>query len=219
MVAFVGIQLLVLLVAGCIGLAQSQPEKRYYALEVEREGQTMVLLPGTVLDIRRFRAAPPLGRELVYRESDGRYESDFYNQWFVIPDVMLTQQATSWLAAAGLFQFVMDSSGSLSPTHILEGTVTALYGDYRANPAKAVLGLQFVLVHDAAGSMNMIWHNQYRKEVEMMEQSPEALVSGWNEALRSILTALEADMRQTLKTEERVEHRRMMLPAGPTRQR
>ena len=67
--------------------------------------------------------------------------------------------------------------------------------------------------------MNMIWHNQYRKEVEMMEQSPEALVSGWNEALRSILTALEADMRQTLKTEERVEHRRMMLPAGPTRQR
>ena len=219
MVAFVGIQLLVLLLGGCVGLAQSQPEKQYYALEVVREVQTMVLLPGTMLDIRRFRAAPPLGKELVYRESNARYESDFYNQWFVVPDVMLTQQTTSWLTAAGLFQFVMDSSGSLPPTHILEGTVTALYGDYRASPAKAVLGLQFVLVHDAAASMDMIWHNQYRKEVEVMERSPEALVSGWNEALRSILTALEADMRQTLKTEERVEQRRMILPAGPTRQR
>lgn len=199
MVAFVGIQLFVFLLAGCVGLVQSQPEKRYYALEVVREGETKVLLPGAVLDIRRFRATPPLGRELVYRESDARYESDFYNQWFVMPDVMLAQQTTSWLMAAGLFQIVMDSSGSLPPTHILEGTVTALYGDYRANPAKAVLGLQFILVHDTAPSRDMIWHNQYRKEVEVREQSPEALVSGWSEALRSILTALEADMRQALQ--------------------
>ena len=199
MVAFVGRQLFVLLLAGCVGLVQSQPEKRYYALEVVREGQTRVLLPGAVLDIRRFRATPPLGRELVYRESDARYESDFYNQWFVMPDVMLAQQTTSWLMAAGLFQMVMDSSGSLPPTHILEGTVTALYGDYRANPAKAVLGLQFILVHDTAASRDMIWHNQYRKEVEVREQSPEALVSGWSEALRSILTALEADMGQALQ--------------------
>ncbi len=198
MIAFVGIQLLVLFLAGCVGLAQSQPEKQYYALEVVRESQTMVLLPGTVLDIRRFRAAPPLGRELVYRESDARYESDFYNQWFVVPDVMLTQQTTSWLTAAGLFQFVMDSSGSLPPTHILEGTVTALYGDYRANPTKAVLGLQFVLVHDTAASMDMIWQNQYRKEVEVREQSSEALVSGWKEALRLILMAVEADLKQAM---------------------
>ena len=200
MVAFLGIQLVVLVLAGCLGLAQSQPEKQYYALEVAREGQTIILLPGTVLDIRRFRAAPPLGRELVYRQSDARYESDFYNQWFMVPEVMLTQQMTRWLAAAGLFQHVMDTSGSLSPTHILEGTVTAMYGDHRANPAKAVLGLQFVLVHDAAASMNVIWHKEYREEVEVREQSPEALVSGWNEALRNILRALEADMRQALQS-------------------
>jgi anti-anti-sigma factor len=58
---------------------------------------------------------------------------------------------------------------------------------------------RFVLVHDAAASMNVIWHNQYREEVEVREQSPEALVSGWNDALRSILNALEADMRQALQ--------------------
>jgi len=187
------------LFAGCVSLGQSQPEKQYFALEVVREGDARAALPRTMLDVRRFRTSAPLGRELVYRESDARYESDFYNQWFVVPDVMLTQQTTNWLTAAGLFQYVMDSSGSLPPTHILEGTVTALYGDYRANPAKAVLGLQFVLVHDTAASTDMIWHNQYRKEVEVSKQSPEALASGWNEALRIILTDLETDLNKALR--------------------
>ena len=200
MVAFVTIQFLLSLVAGCIGVANNQPEKQYYALEVVREGQAMVLLPGTVLDIRKFRAAPPLGRELVYRETDARYESDFYNEWFVIPDVMLTQQTTNWLAAAGLFQHVMDSSGSLVPTHILEGMVTALYADYRANPAKAVIGLQFVLIHDKAASADLIWHNHYRNEVEVRERSPEALVSGWNKALQITLTSLETDLNKALRS-------------------
>lgn len=191
--------MLMSLFAGCVSLGQSQPEKQYFALEVVREGDARAALPRTMLDVRRFRASAPLGRELVYRESDARYESDFYNQWFVVPDVMLTQQTTNWLTAAGLFQYVMDSSGSLPPTHILEGTVTALYGDYRANPAKAVLGLQFVLVHDTAASTDMIWYNQYRKEVEVSKQSPEALASGLNEALRIILTDLETDLNKALR--------------------
>ena len=199
MVALIGTQILVWFLTGCVGLSKSQPEKQYYALEVAREGQTIILLPGTLLDIRRFRATPPLGRELVYRESDARYESDFYNQWFVAPDVMLSHQTASWLAAAGLFQLVLDSSGSLPPTHTLEGTVTALYGDYRATPPKAVLGLGFMLVNETAAAMDVMWLNQYRREVEVKEQSPEALVSGWNEALRSILAALEADLRQALQ--------------------
>jgi hypothetical protein len=93
----------------------------------------------------------------------------------------------------------MDSSASLPPTHILEGTVTALYGDYRAKPAKASLGLQFVLLQDRAASTDIIWHNQYRKEIEVREPSPEALVSGWNEALQMILTDLETDLSKALR--------------------
>jgi uncharacterized lipoprotein YmbA len=198
--SYIGIWLVGLVLAGCVSFGQSQPEKHYYALEAVREGKRLVALPGTTLNIRRFRASPPFeGRELVYRESDARYERDFYNEWVVPPDVMLTQQTLNWLTAAGLFQYLTDSSGPLPATHILEGTVTALYGDYRATPLKVVLGLQFVLMHDTAASTDMIWHDQYRKEVEVGEQSPEALVSGWNDALRIILTAVEADMNQALR--------------------
>lgn len=111
---------------------------------------------------------------------------------------MLTQQTLNWLTAAGLFQYVLDSSGPLPATHILEGTVTAVCGDYRATLTKAILGLQFFLVHETAGSTEIIWHDEYRKEVEIVEQSPEAFVSGWNGALRLILTAVEPDMKQAL---------------------
>jgi uncharacterized lipoprotein YmbA len=187
------------ILAACVSLGQSQPEKQYFALDVVRKGETMAAFPRTRLDVRRFRASSPLGKELVYRRSDGRYEADFYNQWFVVPDVMFTQQTTNWLMAAGLFQYVMDSSASVPPTHILEGTVTALYGDYRAKPAKAVLSLQFVLLHEMAGSTEIIWHNQYRKEVEVREPRPEALVSGWNEALQMIFTDLETDLNKALR--------------------
>jgi hypothetical protein len=77
--------------------------------------------------------------------------------------------------------------------------VTGLYGDYRATPAKAVLGLQFFLVHEASSPADILLHQEYRQEVELMEKSPEALVKGWNEALRLILTALDEDLDGTVK--------------------
>ena len=71
-----------------------------------------------------------------------------------------------------------------------------LYGDYRATPAKAVLA-----VHSSSSMRRplkgeVLWHREYRKEVDIMEQTPEALVSGWNEALRLILSALDEDLTE-----------------------
>jgi len=112
---------------------------------------------------------------------------------------MLTQQIMNWLTSAGLFQYVMDSSGPLPATHMLEGTLTALHGDYRATPARAVLAVQFLFLHEASAQGEVLWHREYRKEVDIMEQKPEALVSGWNEALRLILSALDEDLTRTLR--------------------
>lgn len=134
----------------------------------------------------------------MYRTDDVRYEADFYNEWFVSPNAMLTEQVMNWLTNAGLFQYVMDSSAPLSATRILDGTVTALYGDYRATSPKAVLGLQFFLIDQAASPADIVWHQEYRQEVEVTERSPEALVRGWNAALRLILTALDEDLNNTL---------------------
>ena len=76
--------------------------------------------------------------------------------------------------------------------------MTALYGDYRGTPPKAVLGLQFFLLHQGSSHPEIMWHQEYRQEVEFTEKSPEALVNGWNAALRFILSALDADLNRTL---------------------
>lgn len=197
---FMSFCLALLALGGCINLTKSYPEKHSYALEAIRQGKTHASIPGTVLKIRKLRASPDFeGKELVYRTSDARYERDFYNEWFVPPNAMITQQVLNWLTRAGLFEFVMDSSGPLPATHMLEGTLTALYGDYRATPAKAVLAVQFFLLHEASGQAEVLWHQEYRKEVDVMEQTPEALVSGWNGALRLILSALDEDLTGTLR--------------------
>ena len=79
---------------------------------------------------------------------------------------------------AGLFQYVMDSSGPCPHTLRLEGILTALYGDYRAT-------LQAVLASNSSSSMRRPLKEKFCGiesigEVDIMEQTPEALVSGWN---------------------------------------
>ena len=197
---FIGICLVLFVLGGCVDIGRSYPEKHSYILEAVHPGETRASIPGTVLKVRKFRVSPAFeGKELVYRANDARYEGDFYNEWFVPPNAMIPQQVVNWLTRAGLFQYVMDSSGPLPATHRLEGILTALYGDYRATPAKAVLAVQFFFLHEASAQGEVLWHREYRKEVDIMEQKPEALVSGWNEALRLILSALDEDLTRTLR--------------------
>lgn len=192
--------LAIVVLDGCVGLSRNYPEKHSYALEVVRQSQPFTPTLGTVLKIRRFHASPDVGfKNLVYRLSDARYEADFYNEWFVTPNVMLTQQVLNWLTEARLFEYVMDSSGPLSATHILGGTVTALYGDYRTTPPKAVLGLQLFVVHETSSHSDIVLQREYRKEVEVAETTPEALVNGWNAAIRLILSTLDDEVAGMLQ--------------------
>jgi cholesterol transport system auxiliary component len=184
----------------CVSLTKSYPEKRYYALEAARQGDALAPVSPKTLKIRKFRASPSFeGKEFVYRTGEARYETDFYNEWFVSPNAMITQQVQGWLTRSGLFEYVVDSSGPLAPTHTLEATVTALYGDYHVKPSKAVLGLEFFLIYEASDPADIVWHQEYRKDVELTETSPEALVKAWNAAIRLILTALENDLNNAVR--------------------
>jgi uncharacterized lipoprotein YmbA len=192
---------LALLVAlsGCIEITKSYPEKQFYAFETARQGAKSSLVPGTILRVRPFPAAPKFeGRELVYRTGEFQYESDFYNEWLVAPNAILTQQVQNWLAASGLFQYVLDGSSMLDETHVLEGSITALYGDYRDKTSpKAVMELRVRLIHESGNHSDIVLQQDYRQAVTVADESPGTLVKGWNDELQQILTALEEDLRRT----------------------
>ncbi len=189
---------------GCLNLERSYPEKRYFILDVSRGADISSPDTGTVLTVRRFRISPQYeGKGFVYRLADLSYESDFYNEFFISPASLLTEEIRQRLAGSGLFRHVVTPSSHLDTAYVLEGAVTALYGDYGVSVApKAILEMQFFLLDETSTSPKIIFQRQYRKEEPLKGNTPDALVKSWNEALKQILTEFETDLKENIhKTE------------------
>jgi len=197
---FIGIFVLFPLLIGCLNLERSYPGKRYFILDVSRGKDISSPDTETVLKVRRFRVSPQYeGKGFVYRLADLNYESDFYNEFFILPASLLTDEINQWLAGSGLFRHVVTPSSHLAPTHFLEGTVTALYGDYGVSTApKAILEMQFFLLQETAASPKIIFQSQYHKEEPLKGNTPDALVKSWNKALNQILTEFETDLEENI---------------------
>jgi cholesterol transport system auxiliary component len=185
--------------AGCFDLKKSYPEKRSFVLDVG-EPQHEAAADGTiVLRINKFRVSPLFaGRAMVYRVAELQYESDFYDEWFVAPGTLVTQQVHRWLSSSAGIQLVVMGTNHVEPTHLLEGTVTEFYGDFRESP-RAVLGLELHVI-DAIHERQQVFRRMYRQDVPLRERSSDALAQGLTEALRAILI----DVARELAALERV---------------
>ena len=198
LIVIIGIFGLFPFMAGCINLEKSYPEKRYFTLDASREKDVSSPDKGEVLTVRRFRVSPKYeGKGLVYRLDDLSYESDFYNEFFIPPASMFTEEIRKRLAGSGLLKHVVDPASLLDSTYILEGAVTALYGDYRVSTApKAILEIQFFILQETAASPKIIFQSQYHKEEHFKNDTPDALVKSWNAAFNQILTEFETDLKE-----------------------
>ncbi|MDO9630637.1 MAG: ABC-type transport auxiliary lipoprotein family protein, partial [Humidesulfovibrio sp.] len=193
-----------LLLGSCVKLEQKPLDKHFYALEVARPGAALTTFasPETLL-VRRLQVAPRVsGRELVYRTGNSTWTADFYNLFFVIPADMLTQDLRSWLGRAGLFANVIDPSSLVLPGYILEGNVSALYGDFAPGsgkgPAQAVVEMQFLLLKNTAGERKVVMTRDIRKTVPLAANTPEALVLALRQAVTEVNTELETALREAV---------------------
>jgi cholesterol transport system auxiliary component len=185
--------LVVATASGCVDFKKTYPEKRSYVLDVGVPSQDVPSKGAIVLKINKFRVSPLLaGRAMVYRVADLQYESDFYDEWFVAPAALVTQQVQQWIARSSGFDMVMLGMNHVEPTHLLEGTVTEFYGDFRAAP-KAVFGIEVHLL-DALHDRQAFLRRTYRREVPLKDRSSEALAAGLTEALRTVLVEVTEDL-------------------------
>jgi hypothetical protein len=175
-------------------------EKESYALDVSRNGAAASLESDAVLRIRTLRVSPRYeGKSFVYRTSNLGYESDYYTEFFSPPDTMITEEVRDWLQSSGLFRQVVDYTGQVEHTHVLEGEVIDLYGDYSERGgvrSKGVLGIEFRFIEETGAESKLIFQKRYRKAVPVSSTASNALVLGWNDALGKILTELETDLRE-----------------------
>jgi cholesterol transport system auxiliary component len=177
---------------GCLDLKKSYPEKRSFVLDVGAPPQETPANGAIVLKINKLRVSPIFaGRAMVYRVADLQYESDFYDEWFVAPGTLVTQQVHQWLSRSAGFEMVVVGTNHVEPTHLLEGTVTEFYGDFRAAP-RAVLGLELHLL-DALHE-RQFFRRTYHQDVPLSDQSSDALARGLTEALRAVLVDVAKDI-------------------------
>jgi cholesterol transport system auxiliary component len=184
-------------ISGCVSVEKSYPDKRYFVLEASRAESTAAAKAGAVLLVSTLRVSPRYeGRSFVYRRGAANFESDFYHQFLVSPGALLTEEVRRALAQAQVAQYVIGTASQLEPTHNLEGSVDALYGDFRdVNAPKAVLEMEFFLSKEAPSKAEIVTRKRYIKSMAVSGRTPEALIKGWNDALNEILAQLIADLK------------------------
>jgi cholesterol transport system auxiliary component len=186
--------------SSCVSMDRAYPEKRFFVIDASREAKrepAKNLPPDPLVWLREMRISPAYeGKGFVYRTGAYSYETDFYNEFFLAPGVMLHAEVREWLdgffrEGGTYFSGIVDSPHPKA-TFTLQGAVNTLYGDYsEASDPKAVLAMQFIMTWKEEGKTSILFHKDYRKEVALECPSPEALAEAWSEALAQILKDFE----------------------------
>lgn len=184
---WVPIVLLLGLVGGCT-LIPTQPsvDRAWFLLEVPpapaSEAQPVPIELGSV------RVAPAVaGKGLVYRLGPHRYESDFYNEWFLNPREHVEQLLRErWTRETGSVRLVADARTEPGARQI-DVLVTALHGDLDgAAPGVAVVGMRVFAQGDEGTSL---W--ELERRIPITARSPEALVAALSLGMTELLLDIE----------------------------
>jgi len=141
-------------------------------------------------------AAPFRGKTFVFRESDLRYESDYYDEFFIAPAIMFSDATAKALAASNVFRRVVPfGAASDEGDYVLDGFVSELYGDTRdpAAPAAVITVTYYLTPTNVIGS-GVAWTREYRQRAKVSGGGPEAMARGLNAALSAVLADLARDL-------------------------
>ena len=182
---------------GCVNLRRDYPIRKFYVLEAKPDKILSPAQDGPVVQVQLFRASPGFSSsEFVYRTGESVFEADPYHAFFTLPSEQIRALTSQWIQDSGRARAVLDRSSRLRPTHIIEGNLVALYGDFREkkNP-RAFIEIGFLVMDIRPIEPLIVFSKSYRESISIPESTAEALVEGWNEALKKILSRLDQDIQ------------------------
>jgi len=188
---------LLLLSAGCVDLSRPALAKHYYLLDAVPEPVDEPPAHAGAIRVTGIEVSAPFSeRTLVYRLDKERYESDFYDEFFVAPRAMVTSELVEWLRVRRVFATTLPPSSTLDAPYALEGQVTAMYGDLRdKDKTEAVFSIQVFVTHMGNPDRAIVLQRTYDQRVRVADRSADAITKGLSEALQQSLAQLEADLR------------------------
>jgi uncharacterized lipoprotein YmbA len=185
----------ILVVGGGCSVTRPATVKELFVLEPANPAPVAKSQPG-LLRIGTIQVGAPFrGRGFVYRESDLKYETDYYHEFLVAPAANIGEATARALSAAKVFVAVAPAGIVLEPDWVLEGFVDALYGDARdaAKPAAVLTITYFLRRGDGDGGVP-VWTRKYERRVPFVGGSASAYMTAQNGALGDILAELARDL-------------------------
>ena len=83
--------------------------QRNFVLETSRNGPQQKVSKDVILNVQNFSIDIAFStKSFVYRKGQSEYETDFYNQFLIRPEDMITEQTRDWLSESGLFKWVLE---------------------------------------------------------------------------------------------------------------
>jgi uncharacterized lipoprotein YmbA len=175
--------------------------KNYYVLNADRQTEPAGTQTDCILEVSRFTIDSAFsGSGLVYRVGESQYESDFYNEFLASPSAMITDTTRNWLSTSRLLMRVLDPGSQIDPTHLIEGNITALYGDFRDRSSpKATIEVRLFLLKTETGDEPLaVFGKTYKSSINITSEDPEGLVEAYGRCLQKILSTLESDLTERL---------------------
>lgn len=184
--------------SGCTSTARIISQQNQYILEAVRKGDMPANTGTKIIKVNRFNVASPFeSYELVHRIDVLRYRTDFYNRFLSSPGSIVADVTRQWLSDSNIFTSVLDTSSSADHHLTLEGTIQAIYGDYRdKNNLRAVLEIRFIVIDIAGTSDDIVFEKKYNSVHPQSETDAKQLVMGLSYCLNQILVDLENDLRK-----------------------
>ena len=182
------------LAAGC-SFSRPAPVKQVFLVEAPTPPAAAKTQQATVHVRNVGLAAPFRGRNFVYRETDLRYESDFYTEFLVAPAAMLADGTARALERARVFARVVPPGSPPEGDYLLDGFFDAFYVDLRdaGKPAAEAVATYFLSRGDPATPVPF-WSKQYRQRAPVSGSGADAYAAALSAAFAAIATELAADL-------------------------
>jgi cholesterol transport system auxiliary component len=196
------IAFLLVLVSLCSGCNYfSQSNKVQYMLSPGQPQQVASEPSRRVLEVDRFSIEAAFAtKSFIYRTGERQYETDYYNEFLVLPAQMITEDTRDWLSRTGLFLRVAGPAARVTPTHLMEGNIVDLYGDLRdKNAPKAVMQIRiFVSKLETDSQPAQVFSRDYSAVTRLESHDPAGLVDAYSRCFQKILADLQKDLTEKL---------------------
>jgi len=184
--------------SGCVSQRVDYDQTNFVLEASHTKDRQQVVNENIILEVYSFNINTIFSsKSLVYRESETKYETDFYNKFLISPEDMITEKTRAWMSESGLFKAVLEPGSYVDATHALQGSIIALYGDFRDKSSpKAVMKIRYYVVD--LSNRSVVFNKIYEEQVNIKDDSATSIVQALGQCMVTILAELEADLATEL---------------------